>query len=1289
MEPEQLINENKDKWKNELKEEFNAQLKNVLEEKINDLLTKNQNELQEIDKIRQLLKKEMHELIKSKSKEEDIDKLHDRETHLRENIEKTLISRIDEEITKENQHIIKENKEEWKNRLNKEFNETLNVELKKHIDDLSDKRRKELKKIEEIEEKLKIEMPRIINEKIKASYEDIWRNKDESEEIINTKMEHFKNELNSKFKSQIEDDMKKLILQELSTNKEVIMEGNNDKWETKLDTDFKKKIDEDMRKRIDNLKKKKVDELKTIKGIRDILDKQIKDVMDKRLNVNYEKVLKDYEENENRLKSNVQKLNDLINSSLKKDMEKDLETIIIEQLNIKQSGIVKEIKEEWNQKLKTEFNQKLHDLLKKHMDELSLLKEKELKRIKEIKKQLNEPIQKMIEDELISRNDDMLKDREGLENKLESDLTRKMNELMNANNDIIEANKEVWEEKLKKEFKENLKSRINKKVKETEKISEIKEKLNKEIPKMIKSKLEKETYETLKNNEFSLKIKLESDLVTNIGKLVNEKDNIINENINIWKNKLEVEFKPILNNKFHEKANELQRIKEIRELLDLNIPKMVETTLNEKSADMLKDGQLKKNLEKDLINNIHSLVEEKNKIIHENKGEWKEKLGREFKQKLNERYNRKQNEIKRIEEIQEELKKTIPEMIENELKNENYVTLKDKESRLKNKLETDLITKLDNLLGQKDTIIQENKSAWKQKLEKEFKLILNNRFTEKEKELQKIKEITEELNELIPQMIETGLKGKDADMQKDTNLKYTMEDDLINKIDTLIGESHKILRENKGRWQEQLKSEFKPKLHSEFDKKEKELQRIKEIKQKLDDNVHTIIEEELKEKDEETLKIKEQALKYNIETILKKSIDDLTNENDNIIDRNKNTWKTKLEEEYIDILGEKFRERLSQILTKLKEEREKEEAIQRQKAEEERLKEEAIKRQKAEEERLKEEAIKRQKAEKERIQREKEEKERIQREEESKRQKAEEARKQQLLKLEQEEALRKQRELERKKVDLARTEQQIKNILESNMVKIIKQELTKEKDEIIKNRDINLRPSLEEKWLNHIQNSLLLKVDNLLNKSDEFIRAHETQMKTNILKSLKNKLNIELEKELNAIINEYEESQKKIMQSNQRDNRGIEQTTEKLVDIKPTNHGELNTNNPSDSETEMMTNSGETGEKEEEEEREEEKEPEKESETDDTHSSESTTDDDTDDQRFSRSKNLNVVIYTAGSIAVCMLIFSSVGLLVMKNNNDDNNSNVMDEAFEHNDDILFKEKEEIIEITFTDNDSTI
>ncbi|KYN97138.1 reticulocyte binding protein 7, partial [Plasmodium gaboni] len=326
---------------------------------------------------------------------------------------------------------------------------------------------------------------------------------------------------------------------------------------------------------------------------------------------------------------------------------------------------------------------------------------------------------------------------------------------------------------------------------------------------------------------------------------------------------------------------------------------------------------------------------------------------------------------------------------------------------------------------------------------------------------------------------------------------------------------------------------------------------------------------------------------------------------------------------------------------------------------------EAIKRQKAEEERLKEEAIKRQKAE--------------------------EARKQQLLKLKQEEALRKQRELERKKVDLARTEQQIKNILESNMVKIIKQELTKEKDEIIKNRDINLRHGLEEKWLNHIQNSLLLKVDNLLNKSDEFIRAHETQMKTNILNSLKNKLNIELKKELNVIINEYEESQKKIMQSNQRDNRGIEQTTEKLVDIKPTNHGELNTNNPSDSETEMLTNSGETGEKEEEEkeEREEEKEPEKESETDDTHSSESTTDDDTDDQRFSRSKNLNVVIYTAGSIAVCMLIFSSVGLLVMKNNNDDNNSNVMDEAFEHNDDILFKEKEEIIEITFNDNDSTI
>ncbi|CDO66145.1 reticulocyte binding protein homologue 7 [Plasmodium reichenowi] len=1218
IEPEKIIDENRNRWENELVKEFNEQLEHVLEEKINDMLTKNQNELQEINKIREHLKKEMHKLIKNESEKEDIDKLNDRETYLRNNIENILIRKIEEDITKENHHIMNKNKEEWKSRLKSEFKEKLNVELKNHIDDLSEKRRKELKKIEEIEEKLKIEMPKIISEKIKVSYEDILRNKEESEEVVHTKVEKFRDEINKNLISQIGDELKKLIEHELRISSEVIMEGNMDNWKTKLDADIKKKLDEDMKKRIDNLKKKKEDELKTIKEIRDLLEEQIKVVMDKQLNVNYEKVLKDYEENEDILKSNVQKLNDLINSSLKENMEKDLETLIIEQLSIKQKDIVEEIKEEWNQKLKTEFNQKLHELLKRSMEELSLLKEKELKRIKEIQKELNESIPKRIEEELISRNDDMLKDRKGLENKLETDLTKELNKLIKVNNDIILVNKQVWEEKLQKKFKENLKYQINKKEKEIEKIKEIKEQLNKEIPKMIKSELENENYETLKNKEDSLKIKLELYLITNIDKLVNDKDNIIEENIKVWRKKLEEEFKPKLNKKFLEKENELQSIKEIKEQLNIRIPDMVETTLKEKSIDMLKDGQLEKILENDLINIIHSLVEEKNNIIHENKGEWKEKLEKEFKEKLNDRFKQKQNEIQRIKEIQDVLIEKIPHIIEKEFINETYVSFKAKESTLKNKLETDLITNISNLIHEKNNIIQENVSTWKENLEKQFMLILNNRFIEKEKELQKIKEITDELNELIPQMIETELKEKNADMLKDTNLKNTMEDTLIKKVDTLIGESNIIINENKEQWKKLLKEEFKPKLHSEFDKKEKELQSINEIKQKLNNDIQTIIEEELKDKDEETLRVKEQEHKYNIEASLKKTIDGLTNENNNIIDRNKKTWKTKLEEEYIDLLREKFRERLKQILMTLKEKREKEEEIKRQKAEEER--------------------------------------------------------KQQELKLKQE------KELERKKIELAEREQHIKSKLESDMVKIIKDELTKEKDEIIKNKDIKLRHSLEQKWLKHLQNILSLKIDSLLNKNDEVIKDNETQLKTNILNSLKNQLYLNLNRELNEIIKEYEESQKKILHSKQRVNDSLEQKTDRLVDIKPTHHGDIYTNKPSDNETEMLITSKE---------KKDETESTQRSGTDNTNSSESTTGDNTHDRKFSRSKNLSVSVYTAGSIALCVFLFSSIVLLLIKTNNGDNKSNEINEAFEPNDDFLFKEKDEIIEITFNDNDSTI
>lgn len=78
-----------------------------------------------------------------------------------------------------------------------------------------------------------------------------------------------------------------------------------------------------------------------------------------------------------------------------------------------------------------------------------------------------------------------------------------------------------------------------------------------------------------------------------------------------------------------------------------------------------------------------------------------------------------------------------------------------------------------------------------------------------------------------------------------------------------------------------------------------------------------------------------------------------------------------------------------------------------------------------------------------------------------------------------------------------------------------------------------------------------------------------------------------------------------------------------------------------------------------------------------------------DDKFNDRSKNLSVAIYTAGSVALCVLIFSSIGLLLIKTNSGDNNSNEINEAFEPNDDVLFKEKDEIIEITFNDNDSTI
>ncbi|KOB62909.1 hypothetical protein PFHG_04689 [Plasmodium falciparum HB3] len=372
-------------------------------------------------------------------------------------------------------------------------------------------------------------------------------------------------------------------------------------------------------------------------------------------------------------------------------------------------------------------------------------------------------------------------------------------------------------------------------------------------------------------------------------------------------------------------------------------------------------------------------------------------------------------------------------------------------------------------------------------------------------------------------------------------------------------------------------------------------------------------------------------------------------------------------------------------LEREKQEQLKKEALKKQEQErqEQQQKEEALKRQ--EQERLqKEEELKRQ--EQERLEREKQEQ--LQKEEELKRQEQERLQKEEALKRQEQERLQKEEELkrqeqerlERKKIELAEREQHIKSKLESDMVKIIKDELTKEKDEIIKNKDIKLRHSLEQKWLKHLQNILSLKIDSLLNKNDEVIKDNETQLKTNILNSLKNQLYLNLKRELNEIIKEYEENQKKILHSNQLVNDSLEQKTNRLVDIKPTKHGDIYTNKLSDNETEMLITSKE---------KKDETESTKRSGTDHTNSSESTTDDNTNDRNFSRSKNLSVAIYTAGSVALCVLIFSSIGLLLIKTNSGDNNSNEINEAFEPNDDVLFKEKDEIIEITFNDNDSTI
>ncbi|KNC35865.1 reticulocyte binding-like protein [Plasmodium falciparum RAJ116] len=98
------------------------------------------------------------------------------------------------------------------------------------------------------------------------------------------------------------------------------------------------------------------------------------------------------------------------------------------------------------------------------------------------------------------------------------------------------------------------------------------------------------------------------------------------------------------------------------------------------------------------------------------------------------------------------------------------------------------------------------------------------------------------------------------------------------------------------------------------------------------------------------------------------------------------------------------------------------------KEEEERKERERLEKAKQEEERKERERIEKEKQEKERLEREKQEEERKERE-----------------------------RLERKKIELAEREQHIKSKLESDMVKIIKDELTKEKDEIIKNKDIKLR----------------------------------------------------------------------------------------------------------------------------------------------------------------------------------------------------------------------------------------
>nr|AAK19244.1 reticulocyte binding protein 2 homolog A [Plasmodium falciparum] len=532
----------------------------------------------------------------------------------------------------------------------------------------------------------------------------------------------------------------------------------------------------------------------------------------------------------------------------------------------------------------------------------------------------------------------------------------------------------------------------------------------------------------------------------------------------------------------------------------------------------------------------------------------------------------------------------------------------------------------------------------------------------------KVKEITDNINKAFNEITENYNNENNGVIKSAKNI-VDEATYLNNELDKFLLKLNELLSHNNN----DIKDLGDEKLILKEEEERKERERLEKAKQEEERKERERIEKEKQEKERLEREKQEQLKKE--EELRKK-------EQERQEQQQKEEALKRQEQERLQKEEELKRQEQERLEREKQEQLQKEEELKRQ--EQERLqKEEALKRQ--EQERLqKEEELKRQ--EQERLEREKQEQ--LQKEEELKRQEQERLQKEEALKRQEQERLQKEEELkrqeqerlERKKIELAEREQHIKSKLESDMVKIIKDELTKEKDEIIKNKDIKLRHSLEQKWLKHLQNILSLKIDSLLNKNDEVIKDNETQLKTNILNSLKNQLYLNLKRELNEIIKEYEENQKKILHSNQLVNDSLEQKTNRLVDIKPTKHGDIYTNKLSDNETEMLITSKE---------KKDDTESTKRSGTDHTNSSESTTDDNTNDRNFSRSKNLSVAIYTAGSVALCVLIFSSIGLLLIKTNSGDNNSNEINEAFEPNDDVLFKEKDEIIEITFNDNDSTI